>query len=327
MKLFKYILLGCLLGFLISINAYPSGMQIISDVATDVIWDAAGDLVQGTGAKLTKGAEGTILRAGAVSNAYSTSTFADTYAIGTILHAGTANIITGLTAGTSGYLLRGNGAAAPSWTNSLTGISIIGAFTTYTGVPTVSTITTGVLTQDFAALLPDAADGASLGNATYEWSDLYLADGGVIYYQNDQSVYLTPSASTLTLTGNFVASGTISGQMPIVVDGAASPYNISVAQAKAGTFFLNTLAGTKVYNLPAAEAGMAVCVKNGQGVAQILQVDTDGTDYIVKSTGARTSLAGDYYGATADAKNQICLVCFDATDWYVTSEVGTWTEE
>lgn len=52
---------------------------------------------------------------------------------------------------------------------------------------------------------PDAAGGATLGSTSLEWSGLYLADGGVIYFQNDQSVYLTPSAGTLTLTGAFVA--------------------------------------------------------------------------------------------------------------------------
>lgn len=125
----------------------------------------------------------------------------------------------------------------------------------------------------------------------------------------------------------IVTTGTISGKMATVVENTATTWNVTTAQARAGTFFINTNAGTKTFVLPAAEAGQAVCVKNGQGVAQILRVDTDGTDYIVKLTGARTSAAGDYYGATASATNQICLVCFDDTDWYVTSEVGTWTEE
>ena len=65
----------------------------------------------------------------------------------------------------------------------------------------VATGTVGVATS----LNPDASDGATLGTTALEWSDLYLADGGVIYFQNDQSVYLTPSAGTLTLTGAFVA--------------------------------------------------------------------------------------------------------------------------
>jgi len=38
---------------------------------------------------------------------------------------------------------------------------------------------------------PSSADGDSLGTASAEWSDLYLADGGVIYFGNDQDVTVT----------------------------------------------------------------------------------------------------------------------------------------
>lgn len=126
--------------------------------------------------------------------------------------------------------------------------------------------------------------------------------------------------------GVWYLNGT--SRMMTVVDSGSGAYTISAAQARVGTFFVNTYAGVKTYNLPAAEAGMVVCVKNGQGNARALTVDTDGTDYIVMSTGARTSAAGDYYTAAAsDAKNQVCLATFDATDWYVVSEVGTWAEQ
>ena len=43
---------------------------------------------------------------------------------------------------------------------------------------------------------PSSADGDSLGTASAEWSDLYLADGGVIYLGNDQDVTLTHVADT-----------------------------------------------------------------------------------------------------------------------------------
>ncbi|MBT5345996.1 hypothetical protein HOK96_03045, partial [bacterium] len=46
------------------------------------------------------------------------------------------------------------------------------------------------------ALTPATADGAALGSATLEWSDLYLADGGVVYFGNDQDVTLTHVADT-----------------------------------------------------------------------------------------------------------------------------------
>lgn len=83
-------------------------------------------------------------------------------------------------------------------------------------------------------LVPDAADGAALGSATAEWADLFLADGGKIYFQNDQSVYLTPSASTLTLTGTMAATG-FSGPINGTI-GATTP--------AAGTFTTVTTAAT-----------------------------------------------------------------------------------
>ena len=43
---------------------------------------------------------------------------------------------------------------------------------------------------------PSSADGDSLGTASAEWSDLYLADGGIIYFGNDQEITLTHSADS-----------------------------------------------------------------------------------------------------------------------------------
>ena len=43
---------------------------------------------------------------------------------------------------------------------------------------------------------PGSADGDTLGSASLEWSDLYLADGGIIYLGNDQDVTLTHVADT-----------------------------------------------------------------------------------------------------------------------------------
>ena len=47
-----------------------------------------------------------------------------------------------------------------------------------------------------AAIFPNSVDGLSLGLASNEWADLYLADGGVIYFGNDQDVSLTHVADT-----------------------------------------------------------------------------------------------------------------------------------
>ena len=74
----------------------------------------------------------------------------------------------------------------------------------------------GTLTGSWAvttSLNPDASDGATLGTTALEWSDLYLADGAVIGFGDDQDVTLTHIADTgLLLSGSrqfqFGDSGT-----------------------------------------------------------------------------------------------------------------------
>ncbi|MFA5132880.1 MAG: hypothetical protein WC444_06165 [Candidatus Paceibacterota bacterium] len=52
-----------------------------------------------------------------------------------------------------------------------------------------------------SALVPAVTDGGALGSGTLMWSDLYLASGGVINFNNGAST-LTHSANTLTLGGS-----------------------------------------------------------------------------------------------------------------------------
>ena len=47
---------------------------------------------------------------------------------------------------------------------------------------------------DAGSAAPSSADGDSLGTASAEWSDLYLADGGIVYFGNDQDIRLTHNA-------------------------------------------------------------------------------------------------------------------------------------
>jgi hypothetical protein len=78
---------------------------------------------------------------------------------------------------------------------------------------------------------PSSADGDSLGTASAEWSDLYLADGGIIYFGNDQDVTLTHVADTALLlnaamrlqfrdSGLYIGSNA-DGDLDIVSDGTA----------------------------------------------------------------------------------------------------------
>ena len=59
-----------------------------------------------------------------------------------------------------------------------------------------ATITNSGTANGFSSADPASADGDSLGTASLEWSDLFLADGGIIKFGNDQDVLLTHVADT-----------------------------------------------------------------------------------------------------------------------------------
>ena len=68
-----------------------------------------------------------------------------------------------------------------------------------------ATITNSGTANGFSSADPASADGDSLGTASLEWSDLFLADGGIIKFGNDQDVLLTHVADTgLLLNGTNV---------------------------------------------------------------------------------------------------------------------------
>ena len=63
-----------------------------------------------------------------------------------------------------------------------------------------ATIVNSGTATGFGSNEPTSADGQALGSTSAEWSDLYLADGGIIYFGNDQEIKVTHVADTgLTL--------------------------------------------------------------------------------------------------------------------------------
>src|SRR3990167_4361541 len=78
--------------------------------------------------------------------------------------------------------------------------------TNYTVAPFAIT-TAGVVTVKTTPFAPDTSDGSALGSATKMWSDLILASGAVVNFNNG-NVTLTHAAGVLTLAGaNLVVSG------------------------------------------------------------------------------------------------------------------------
>lgn len=71
-----------------------------------------------------------------------------------------------------------------------------------TGTITGSSTVQGTTITATTAFVPDASDGASLGSASLEFSDLFLADGAVLNFGDDQDTTLTHTdGSGLTLNG------------------------------------------------------------------------------------------------------------------------------
>ena len=81
-----------------------------------------------------------------------------------------------------------------------------------------ATIANSGTATGFVAANPASADGDTLGTASLEWSDLYLADSSVIYFGADQDITLTHSPDAgLTTNGTFQAT-TITATTAVVPD-------------------------------------------------------------------------------------------------------------
>ena len=114
---------------------------------------------------------------------------------------------------------------------------------------TATTITGTTITAS-TAVVPDASDGATLGSTSLEWSDLYLADGAVVFFGDDQDITLTHVADTgLTLkhanTGDdkFPTFLLATGDTDIAADDKLGVINFQAPDEGAGTDAILVAAG------------------------------------------------------------------------------------
>ena len=109
---------------------------------------------------------------------YTDGTLALTVAAdGTVTSSG--NIVTSGDLTVSGNDIKDNGGSAA--------ITFDGSSNMTTG----GTVTTGGSISAGGAVIPSSANGAALGSASKEWSDIYIADGAVINLGDDEEVTLT----------------------------------------------------------------------------------------------------------------------------------------
>jgi len=124
-------------------------------------------------------------------------------------------------------------------------------------------------------LNPVAADGAALGTGTYMWSDLFLASGAVINFNNG-NMTLTHSAATLTFAGGTVALGTgATATSPVFTTQITTPAIVTAV----GGLVMDPTGKVLTNNTPTGLFTVALpTLKMAGGVIQYTIVSSDGTD-------------------------------------------------
>lgn len=148
----------------------------------------------------TVGTAGKIIRSDGTTNAYTTSTFADTYAINTILYNASANTVSGLaTANTA--TLQTNGSGVPSWVSGVpiktVSTQVITATGAFTYTPTSGTA--------YAIFELQGAGGGCGGSTGAGGQSACSGGGGGGAYMK---LRVTGSANLAAITGSVGAGGT-----------------------------------------------------------------------------------------------------------------------
>jgi len=127
---------------------------------------------------------------------------------------------------------------------------------------------------------PSSADGDSLGTASAEWSDLYLADAGVIYFGNDQDITLTHVPDTGLILGGTTPTLTIGDagaeDTRIIFDGNAVDYRLGIDDS-ADTFEIGI--GSTHATTPQATFSSTGVVFNEAAGDYDFRIETSGNSY------------------------------------------------
>jgi len=182
-----------------------------------------------------------------------------------------------------------------------TAVDVVGALTAATVTSDAGVAgTTGTFST---AVVPDAADGATLGSASLEWSDIYLADGGIIYFGVDQDVKLThlpDSGLQLKHTGtsdNKPIQLTIqTGETDIQADDVLGQISFQAPDEGTGTDAILVAAAIR-----ARSEGDFSASSNATTLDFMTAASDSATATMTLSSGGNLDVTGDVTGATLNA--------------------------
>ena len=124
---------------------------------------------------------------------------------------------------------------------------------------------------------------------------------------------------------NFATTGSLLGAVNVNPKTAAT-YTVGTDDSNEsyGTLFVNADNDAIGFVLPSAVSGMSTCFMQGQGVVGAISVLPAAGDYLVVD-GVRGTVATSY-GSAGSGEDQLCAIAIDATDWIITTSMGTWSE-
>jgi len=151
-------------------------------------------------------------------------------------------------------------------------------------------------------IIPSVADGASLGSSSFEWSDLYLADGGNIYMGNDQEVIITHIPDTGILLNDssqlqFRDSGlyinsSVDGQLDI---NANNEIQLTSTRANiSGTVYAAGVVNVENTTESVSTSSGALIVSGGVGVASNVNIGGNLSVSVDATITANTTLSGNF---------------------------------
>ncbi len=213
--------------------------------STIVARDASGNFSAGTITAALSGNASTATSATSATSATTATNLAGGSA-GTVPYQSAAGTTVQLAAGTSGQVLRSNGAAAPSWvtaTNANTASAIVQRDAS--GNFSAGTITCGNLLSGFATITPNTS-GVSTGLTVVNGDITAYRTGGtqgVVYLSSAGTRYLYWDGTNYNLNGapvvasNITAAGNVTGSSASCTGNAATATVLQTARTINGTSF------------------------------------------------------------------------------------------
>lgn len=231
-----------------------------------------------------------------------------------------------------------------TWQYDGSAYNLYGASPVTSGTGSYVLSTNGVLTTATAttSFSPTSNDGATLGTTSLQWSDLFLAEGGVINWDNGDAT-LTQAGNVVTLAGAVLAADI--GTSTATTASAATNSTVVATTAYADRVGIAGLVGT--YASPDTTGGAvtltqavtevwtnttttytipAVASSSGKAIifyvvgTNAITIDPNASEIIVRDGTAQTG--GVTMTLTGTAGNYVAMVC-DGTRWVTLGFKGT----